>query len=784
MEEFVLLNYNSNEYVLIDSYIYEGKEIFHFASIYDHLLCEKNNNVFCPITDETAERIKEYLGLKSQAVLFEEKFDISMTNNAITNSELNANSVVTTGLSFSDKDVEIEKNKDIPEINNNGLMSYSIMSYPILTSVYKKITGVARQLDLSTQNQMVYELIIKLNSLLSEGYTFNINEVVRRMQDGFIYKNSTLEHAFFNGYYDIQNNVIIIKDNYVENRYLNLSKRVIAHEFIHRSSGREYITNNSKMQGLIEGQTENLVEHFYGNKTSTIINTYKQDGSLISAKEVRVNVSNETAYPLNVALVQQMEFILGETSYKSILEGTGDFENHFATKYGLPLLITMKARSCKHTNKLNKIVETLINQDGESSVSLSKIDYDEITFFQETQNILLYKAFNHDFSKIKTDVDAKKFLTKLRAFEPYRARISRISMGKTVEDNSFEYYYNEMFTKTNDLLEKLGYKHLEIYNAIGELFYQSQPNYPQVPEEQTISNAKKIKLDSMVYSCIKYDKMLDPNNIMTYLIKVPDTNDYCLISTVNALVERAIPIPDVYTTRKFIKELLKNENKFDEFIHTSKYDFQEINFEKSAEEIKADVQKEIDKENQNLKENYDQKKALKNLGMNRTKDEIDNIFNKIKQTLISANQNTVDQQLLNNYYIVCAESYEILKRLNSNLITMIPDNLWIFLETFKQENYKLNYDETKPLAMQNLLEDTKIFLVYVYKQFLCDDNEKIDFENILLDNSNNLKIMKKFGKKDPKLAIKYDENGNMIQSGPYTFFKNLGTKVKHLFHIY
>ena len=28
---------------------------------------------------------------------------------------------------------------------------------------------------------------------------------------------------------------------------------------------------------------------------------------------------------------------------------------------------------------------------------------------------------------------------------------------------------------------------------------------------------------------------------------------------------------------------------------------------------------------------------------------------------------------------------------------------------------KLNYDETKPLAMQNLLEDTKIFLVYVYK---------------------------------------------------------------------
>lgn len=783
MEEFILLNYNSNEYVLIDSYMYEGKEIFHFASVYDHLLCEKNNNSFSPITDETAEKIKDYLGLKSQAVLFEENFDMSMTNNAITNNELNTNSVISTGLSFRDKEDETEK-KNIEEINTNELMEYSTTSYPVLMTIYRKITGVARQLDLSTQNQMMYEIITKLNSLLNEGYSFNINDVVRRMQDGYVYKNSTLEHAFLNGYYDIQNNVIIIRDNYVDNRYLSLSKRVIAHEFIHRSSGRDYITNNSKMQGLIEGQTENLVEHFYGNKTSTIINTYKQDDSLISAKEIRLNVSNETTYPLNVSLVQQMEYILGETSYKSILEGSNEFENHFATKYGLPLLITMKARSCKHTNKLNKIVETLITQDAETSVSLDKIDYDEITYFQETQNILLYKAFNTDFSKIKTDVDAKKFLTKLRAFEPYRARVARISMGKTVEDNSFEFYYNEMYTKTNELLEHLGYKHLEIYNAIGELFYKSQPNYPQVPEEQTISNAKKIKFDSMVYSCIKYDKILDPNDIMTYLIKVPDTNDYCLVSIVNSLTERAIPIPDVYTTRKFVKELIKNETKFDEYIHTSKYQYQEINFEKSAEEIKADVQKEIDKENKSLQENYDQKKAFKNLGMNRTKDEIDNIFDNMKKTLLSANTNNANQQLLNNYYIVCAQSYEILKKLNNSLITMLPDNLWVFLEAFKQENYKLKYDETKPLSLQSLLEDTKIFLVYVYKQYLCDDNERIDFERILLDNSANLNLMKKFGKKDPKLKIKYDDKGNIIQSGPYTFLKNIGTKVKHFFHIY
>ena len=745
MEDFVLLNYNSNEYVLIDSYIYEGREVYHFASVYDHLLCEKKNEEFCPMTDETSEKIKDYLGLKSQAVLFEE--DLSMTNNSITNAEMNTNSVISEGLSFSDKDSDEEKQETVPEINSSVLMAYSTQSYPVLMTIYKKITGVARQLDLSTQNQMMYEIITKLNALQNEGYSINLNSIVRNMQDGYVYKNYTLDHTYLNGYFDVQNNVIIIKENFVDNRYLPLSKRVIAHEFIHRSSGRDYISNNSKMQGLIEGQTENLVEHFYGNKTSTILNSYKQENGLINAKEVRLNVSRETAYPLNVSLIQQMEYILGEKSYKSILEGTSEFENSFATKYGVPLLITMKARSCKHTNKLNNLIETLIMSKSDDEMSLSKMNYDEIGYFQETQNILLYKAFNADFEKIKNDIDKKKFLIKLREFEPYRARVVKISMGKTTPDNSFEFYYNAMYTKTNDLLEKLGYNHLDIYKAIGELFYQAQPNYPEVPEEQTISNAKKTKFESMVYSCMKYDKILDPNDIMTYLIRVPHTNDYCLVSTVNAITERVVPIPDVYTTRKFVKEIVKDDSKFDEFIRTSKYEYQEINFEKSAEEIKEDVQKELDKQNKELQDNFDQKKDYKNLGMNRTKDEIDNIFINMKKALVSPDTNTVDQQQLNNYYIVCAQSYQILKRLNDNLKTMLPDNLWLFLETYKQENYILKYDESKPLVLQDLLEQTKMFLVYVYVQYLCDDNEKIDFEKILEDNNTNLKILKKLRKK-------------------------------------
>ena len=63
-----------------------------------------------------------------------------------------------------------------------------------------------------------------------------------------------------------------------------------------------------------------------------------------------------------------------------------------------------------------------------------------------------------------------------------------------------------------------------------------------------------------------------------------------------------------------------------------------------------------------------------------------NIFKEMKATLISSNPNNVDKQKLNNYYQVCAQSEDILKRLNDNLKTMLPDNLWLFLETFKQEN--------------------------------------------------------------------------------------------------
>lgn len=767
MEDFILLNINSIEYVYIDSYTYEGKKLYHFASLYDHLLCEKKDNQFIPINNETSEKLKDYLGFKSKSILFEgnaetKENDFNTTNeetksniinfgtNNFTNNEMNANSVISKGLSISVSDEPIRE-KEVPEINQNNVIDYTSKNYPLLLLFYKKAGTMARNINLTAQNQMIFEIMQKLNILCKEeGFNFDINEVISRMQEGFIGLNNTLEHSHIDGFYDYEKNAIILRENCVNNRFLTSSKRIIAHEFIHRASGIEYAMKNSNMQGLIEGETENLVEHIYGDETSSIITSYKSDGSLIKSKEMRLNVSNEARYKLNVLLVQQMEYLLGENSYESILEGKSEFENHFIEKYGIPLFITMKARSSKHTNKLNFMIDKLISQKSTDNIDLDKLQYDEITYFQDTQDILMKTAFDSDFKKIETLDDANKFLNKLKNYENYRGRTVKIEMGKTTPDNSFEYYYNKMYTKTNELLEKKGFKHLEIYNAIGELHYSRQPSKPYILESNILNEAKKAKMDSLVYSCIKFDKMIDPNIIMTYLIKVPNTQDYCLVSTVNGITEKAFPIPDVYYTRKFIKELLKHEEKFDNYVRNSKLEYKEINFEKSAEEILNKVKEEMTKQNNELNSSYTQKKMFKDIGINRNINEVTNIFDNMKVILFeyySNNQIDLEKKnLAKNYSNSCQEAYIILKSLNNNLIELIPDNIWMFLEMFKTENYNFNFDKSRTFNEQNILDNTKIFLSYIYLQYLCDDNEKTEFKEILEDNSKNFKTVNKFFK--------------------------------------
>jgi hypothetical protein len=723
--------------------MYEGKEIFHFASLYDHLLCEKKENLFYPISGETSEKIKDYLGLKGREVLFSEN-----------------------------------------TIDQKELLNYSNKSYSLFLTLNNKLTTTGKIVDLPSVEQMMHEMSGQLMKLSNENIPINASVIIAKMREGNIESTEVLKHAYWDGYYDSSNNTISIDKEYIDNRYMLKAKRVIAHELIHRSSGPQYILNNSTMHGLIEGETENLVEHLYGNNTSTVINVYKKSDTLISAKEVRLNVSDETAYPLNVALVQQMEYLLGEKSYQSILEGRMEFENKFIQAYGLPLFIILKARSSKHTNKINSLIKTLIQEDEKDDRELDRMTYEEIEYFQETQDILLKRAFNYEFTKIKNAEDAHNFLIKLRNFEPYRARFVKIEMGKTTPDSNFEYYYNEMYEKTNNLLEKMGYVHLDIFKAIGELFYVEQPSFPDIPEDKVMDNAKKTKFDSLVYSCMKYNKMLDPNDIRTYLIKIPKTNDYCLVSTVNALVERAIPLPDVFKSRQFIKDLIQHETKFDEYIRISKYEYEEINFEKPANEVIAEVTEEINKENDIIKQNFEEKKSFRNVAMDRVKEEVFGAYTNMKQSLM--NMSMTNQEPTSNPYVkVCSELSVILNKLNSNMKGLIPDGLWLLIETFLNENMLLNYNSNVPLEAQDISDETRSMLAYVYRNYLCDENEQIEYDRILEDNIKNRKMNKMIsGKSDKKSMVKYDENGNVVSKGPYTFFRKLKEKIKRIFHIY
>jgi hypothetical protein len=117
--------------------------------------------------------------------------------------------------------------------------------------------------------------------------------------------------------------------------------------------------------------------------------------------------------------------------------------------------------------------------------------------------------------------------------------------------------------------------------------------------------------------------------------------------------------------------------------------------------------------------------------------------------------------------------------------SLIPDGLWLLIETFLNENMLLNYNSNVPLEAQEITEETRSMLAYVYRNYLCDENEQIEYDRILEDNIKNHKMSKMIsGKSDKKSMVKYDENGNVVSKGPYTFFRKLKEKIKRIFHIY
>lgn len=80
------------------------------------------------------------------------------------------------------------------------------------------------------------------------------------------------------------------------------------------------------------------------------------------------------------------------------------------------------------------------------------------------------------------------------------------------------------------------------------------------------------------------------------------------------------------------------------------------------------------------------------------------------------------------------QTSEILKYVAPNLKARIPKKFISYIETNKSKDYNWSIDKTVPLEKQELLTITKEILTVLYKDYMCNDIERIELEKTLKDN--------------------------------------------------
>lgn len=83
---------------------------------------------------------------------------------------------------------------------------------------------------------------------------------------------------------------------------------------------------------------------------------------------------------------------------------------------------------------------------------------------------------------------------------------------------------------------------------------------------------------------------------------------------------------------------------------------------------------------------------------------------------------------------VCTEMLEVIKYIPDSEFDKIESD---FIETLYQEHdifYEFKLDESKKLDEQELLPETYDMMAYVYRKYLCNEDEKEEFKENLFKN--------------------------------------------------
>ena len=416
VDDTLVEDFNKRLYVHIHTFEYKGETIYYFANLQDRLFCTKEGNNFKIITDN----YKKWLFINVFGLANYPKLK-----------------------SFEPTSKTIIK---------RALDRTHLKIRRIATKHYTRSLKRTNELDERRFKEELKAVVLDMK----EKYNLDIDlDECRKTVEKIHYYESP-DNKVWDGmsYYNLA--IALTESAKNEN---DIAIRTRIHEGIHALTGFNQKKYNRIIPGMLEGETENLVNDYMGEQGSSSMTCFGE-----TTRQAIFNLNGKTRYKSNVCIVKQMEIALGKKSYDSILKGDMRFEKGFILQYGLIPFI----RLASYTNEIRRLeIDTLANPILDSPV--------RIMLLERAQNYLLKTVFNKDFKNVRNIKDAKRFLKKLRSMDSVRARTTSGTRENALTENqTYKLYCEKIHSSLISKLERLGYTKEQIEHKLYEENSQSK----------------------------------------------------------------------------------------------------------------------------------------------------------------------------------------------------------------------------------------------------------------------------------------------------------------------
>lgn len=142
----------------------------------------------------------------------------------------------------------------------------------------------------------------------------------------------------------------------------------------------------------------------------------------------------------------------------------------------------------------------------------------------------------------------------------------------------------------------------------------------------------------------------------------------------------------------------------------------------------------------------------------------------------------------NEYSVAITEVLYILKYLPKDMTANIPTNFLNFLNENSIPDYKPDFDLSKGLDNVRLKHKTKILLSIIYRNYICSEQERLDYDKILLQNENEyqVKLKEKYNTdnifKETKTSDDNNNDINQLVIYKKSYFTRIKDFIKKILH--